>query len=53
MGVAEFIMIGTKAHAQRERSLESLKRHLIEKHFRHEANELKIRQYRESLLFMM
>lgn len=41
MGVAEFIMIGTKAHGQRgKRSIESLKRHLMEKLFSHEAEEL-------------
>ena len=42
MGVAEFIMIGTKAHGQRgKRSIESLKRHLMENLFSYETNELK------------
>ena len=42
MGVAEFIMIGTKAHGQRgKRRIESLKRHLMENLFSYETNELK------------
>ena len=50
MGVAEFIMIGTKAHImigtkahgrRGKRSIESLKRHLMEKLFSHEAKELR------------